>query len=103
MTGIFGEAFNFKQENGPEVPLVVHGDEYYARYETSDGYTVVYDPDLGLYCYGVLRDGKLFSSKTPSSEPPPAGVTPGLEESDSVRAAKAAAKLATRNPPEEAG
>lgn len=103
MTGIFGETFNFKQENGPEVPLVVHGDEYYARYETKDGYTVVYDADLGLYCYALLRDGKFVSSKIPLSEPPPDAVPPHLEESDSVRAAKAAAKLATRNPPEEAG
>jgi hypothetical protein len=101
MTGIFGETLNFKQENGAEVPLVVHGDEYYARYETPDGYTVVYDPDLGLYSYAELRAGKLISTRTPLSEPPPAGLPPHLEESDSVRAAKAAAKAARRNPPDE--
>jgi hypothetical protein len=103
MTGIFGDKFNFKQENGPEVPLVVHGDEYYARYETPEGYTVVYDPELGLYSYALVSDGKFVSSKIPLSEPRPAGVPPHLEESDSVRAAQTAAVLATRNPPEEPG
>ena len=101
MTGIFGETLNFKQENGAEVPLVVHGDEYYARYETPDGYTVVYDSDLGLYAYAELRDGKLVSNKIPLSNPRPEGLPPHLEESDSVRAAKAAAKVASRNPPDE--
>ena len=71
MTGIFGETFKFKQEKGPEVSLVVNGDEHYARYETEDGYTVVYDTDLGLYCYAIKRDGKFVSSKIPVSEPPP--------------------------------
>jgi hypothetical protein len=103
VTAIFGETFNFKQENGPEVPLAVFGDEYYARYETANGYTAIYDSELGLYCYAMLRDGKLVSSKIPITEPPPPGVAPHLEESDSVRAAKAAAKIATRNPPDEAG
>jgi hypothetical protein len=100
MTGIFGETLNFTQENGPEVSLVVNGDEYYARYETSDGYAVVYDKDLGLYCYAMLKDGKFVSSKIPISGPPPAGLPSHLEESDKVRAEKAAAKLAARNPPD---
>jgi hypothetical protein len=103
MTGIFGETLSFKQENGAEVPLVVHGDEYYARYETPDGYTVIYDPDLGLYAYAELQDGKLISTRISLSEPPPAGLSPHLEESDAVRAEKAAAKVASRNPPDEAG
>jgi hypothetical protein len=99
MTGIFGETFTFKQEQGPDVPLVVYGDEQYARYETKDGYTVIYDPDLGLYSYALTQDGKFVSSKIPLSEPPPPGVSPHLEESDAVRAAKAAAKIRRRNPP----
>ncbi len=104
MTGIFGETFKFPQENGPEVRLVVNGDEYYARYETPDGYTVIYDPELGLYAYALKDDdGKFVSSKIPLSEPPPAGISPHLEESDNVRAAKAAAKVARRTPPGEAG
>ncbi len=51
MSGIFNEQLTFKQENGPDVRLVVIGDEHYAQYETIDGYTVVYDVEKGLYCY----------------------------------------------------
>jgi hypothetical protein len=103
MTGIFGETHKFKQENGPEISLIVDGDEHYARYETVDGYTVVYDDDLGLYCYSLLRDGEFMSSKIPTSEPPPADLPPHLEEEYPVRAAKAAAIIASRTPPGEAG
>jgi hypothetical protein len=104
MTGIFGETVSLNQENGPQVRLVVNGDEYYARYETEDGYTVIYDPELGLYSYALKNDeGKFVSSRIPLSEPPPAGVSQHLEESNTVRAAKAAAKIARRTPPGEAG
>jgi hypothetical protein len=86
------------------VRLVVNGDEHYARYETQDGYTVIYDSDLGLYAYALRNDdGKFVSSKIPLSEPPPAGFSPHLEESNTVRAAKAAAKIARRTPPGEEG
>ncbi|HEX8136322.1 MAG TPA: hypothetical protein VF544_01905 [Pyrinomonadaceae bacterium] len=104
MTGIFGETMTFKQENGPDVRLVVNGDEHYARYETQHGHTVVYDPELGLYAYALRdEDGRFVSSRIPLSEPPPAGLSPHLEESDNVRAAKAAAKIARRTPPSDAG
>ena len=42
VSAIFGETLSFGQERGPEVQLVVFGDEHYARYENLDGYTVVY-------------------------------------------------------------
>ena len=35
MTGIFGDKISFKQENGPDVSLVVNGDESYARETTA--------------------------------------------------------------------
>jgi hypothetical protein len=101
MTGIFGETLTFKQENGPDVSLVVHGDEYYARYETAEGYAVVYDTEMGLYCYALTRDGKFVSSKVPISEPPPQGISMHLEEASPVRASKAAAKIKARQPPDE--
>ena len=101
MTGIFGQTLTFKQEKGSDVSLVVNGDENYARYETTDGYTVVYDTELGLYCYALTRDGKFASSKIPLSDPPPRGVPKHLEESDPVRASKAAAKIKSRNPPDD--
>jgi hypothetical protein len=100
MTGIFGDTLKFPQENGPEVSLVVNGDESYARYETPDGYSVIYDPDLGLYTYALTDDdGRFVSSKTPTNEEPPANLPPHLEESFSVRAAKAEAKIKKRSPP----
>ncbi len=52
MSAIFGEQLSFPQENGKEVELIVSGDEFYARHETLDGYTAVYDdPDVGKFCY----------------------------------------------------
>ena len=100
MTGIFGDTLSFPQENGPEVRLVVNGDESYARYETTDGYSVIYDPDLGLYSYALTDDeGKFVSSKIPISEEPPANLPLHLEESFTVRAAKAEAKIKKRSPP----
>ncbi len=103
MTGIFGDTFKFKQENGPEVSLVVHGDESYARYETTDGYSVIYDPELGLYAYALTDDeGRFVSSKTPANEEPPANLPLHLEESFPVRAAKAEAKIKKRSPPDTA-
>lgn len=45
MSGIFGSTLTFSQEEGEDVRLVVFGDDKYARYETLDGYSVVYDAD----------------------------------------------------------
>ena len=57
MSAIFGETLTFPQPAGPQVRLRVFGDEFYARYETLDGHTVVLDTDLGLYCYATLAGG----------------------------------------------
>jgi hypothetical protein len=104
MTGIFGDTVSFKQENGPDISLAVHGDESYARYETPDGYTVIYDPELGLYCYAFTNDdGRFVSSKIPATEPPPADLPLHLEEAFAIRAAKAAAKIKKRSPPDATG
>lgn len=104
MTGIFGDTITFKQEKGPDISLVVHGDESYARYETADGYTVIYDPELGLYAYALVDDdGGFVSSKIPANDPPPANLMLHLEEPFPVRAAKADAKIRKRTPPDAAG
>jgi hypothetical protein len=103
MTGIFGDTMSFKQENGPDVSLVVNGDESYARYETPSGYTVIYDSELGLYTYALLDDeGRFVSSKTPTNEDPPPNLPLRLEEPFPVRAAKAEAKIKKRSPPDAA-
>jgi hypothetical protein len=103
MTGIFGDTISFKQENGPDVSLVVEGDESYARYETPAGYTVIYDSELGLYSYALIDDnGRFVSSKTPTNEEPPPNLPLHLEESFAVRAEKAEAKIRKRSPPDSA-
>jgi len=67
MSAIFGETLTFPQENGPEVELVVFGDEFYSRRETKDGYTVIYDDKLGQYGYAILCEGEFASSGIPIS------------------------------------
>ena len=65
MSAIFGETLTFGQRNGPDIQLKVTGDEFYASYETLDGYTAVSDRDRGLFCYATLVNGMLVSSGTP--------------------------------------
>jgi hypothetical protein len=89
MSAIFGEKLTFPQEKGPEVKLVVNGDEFYAQYETEDGYSVVYDKELGLFCYARLVDGAFFSSKIPLSKNHPLDLEKHLQEAGGVRLAKA--------------
>jgi M6 family metalloprotease-like protein len=99
MSSIFGETLTFEQEDGPDVKLVVFGDESYARYENEDGYTVVYDSDLGVYCYAVLINGEFVSSGVSLTQSPPAGVRRHFKESGEVRNAKFEARHALMIPP----
>jgi hypothetical protein len=89
MSAIFGELLTFSQENGPDIRLRVYGDEFYARYETVDGYSVIYDRELGRFVYALLQEGRFHSSGIDLAKAPPAGVSPHLEESNEVRSAKA--------------
>jgi hypothetical protein len=97
MSGIFGETLAFGQERGPDIELVVHGDEYYARYETRDGYAVVYDGDRGLFCYARVVDGRYESTGVPAASAPPPGIERHSKESDAVRRAKVAERVAARS------
>ena len=45
---LLGQTRTFPQGNGNPVQLRVFGDEFYARYENPDGYTVVYDTGSGI-------------------------------------------------------
>lgn len=102
MSAIFGETLIFGQENGPDVKLVVFGDEFYARYETIDGYTVVYDIDLGQYCYAILLDGRFASSGVPITKSPLTGIQRHLKEFRNVRNEKFERRHANIRPPESA-
>jgi hypothetical protein len=92
MVALFGERVPLHQENGPDVELRAFGDEFYARYETDDGYTAVYDPDRGLFAYARLDEGALVSTGVPVSESAPPGLDQRLVERADVRTSKAAAR-----------
>jgi hypothetical protein len=89
MSAIFGELLSFDQENGPQVKLRVFGDEFYARYETEEGYTAIYDETLGKFAYARLEDGSFISSGIDLSRAPPAELEKHLEESNEVRMERA--------------
>lgn len=99
MSAIFGEILTFPQENGPDVELRVFGDEHYARYETPDGYTTVYDEELGLWCYADLQGNRLISTKVPIEADPPPGIVRHLQETAAVKRAKIEERQLTRRPP----
>lgn len=96
MSAIFGETIRLGQANGPEVELVVSGDEWYATYETPSGHPVVYDESLGLFCYARVVDGRFESTRVPVSEPPPPDSEPHAREADAVRREKVLEKQAMR-------
>ena len=96
MSAIFGELMSFDQENGPEIKLRAFGDEFYARYETEEGYTAIYDDDLGLFTYARLKAGRFLSSGLDLSRSPPPDLEKHLEESDEVRLDKAAKRFTRR-------
>ncbi|MCP4594665.1 MAG: M6 family metalloprotease domain-containing protein [bacterium] len=103
MSVIFGENVICRQDDGPDVELVVFGDEFYARHETTDGYTVVFDKTLGLYCYAVLKDGCFASSSIPLTKRPPLDIGRHLHESAEVQAYRFELRHRLIRPPEEFG
>jgi hypothetical protein len=50
----FAKTISFTQPDGTRVELWGKGDEFYANFETLDGYTVVFDQALKAYCYAEL-------------------------------------------------
>ncbi|MHC1753897.1 MAG: M6 family metalloprotease domain-containing protein [Methanosarcina sp.] len=88
MSAIYGEILTFSQERGPDVKLRVFGDESYSRYENLDGYTVVYDIGLGLFCYADLFKGEFISSGVDLIHAPPEKIWRHFKESEEVRNAK---------------
>ena len=101
MTAVRGERLSFGQRGGPDVELVVFGDEFYARYETLDGHSAVYDDALGLFCYARLVDGAFVSTGVPVSASPPPGAVLHGTESDAVRQAKRVAARARKFPSQQ--
>ncbi len=98
MSGVFGERLSIGQRSGPDVDLVVFGDETYARYETLQGYSAVYDEGRGLFCYARLENGAFASTGVPVTAPPPPEALLHGSESDSVRESKSSEARARRFP-----
>ena len=96
MSAIFGEVLTFGQSKGPEIALKVFGDEHYARYENMDGYSAVYDDELGVFCYARLSTGSFRSTGIPLSETVPAGLVRHLQESQDTIVARASARKLRR-------
>lgn len=86
MSAIFGEVHRFPQAEGPDLDLYVAGDEFSSVHETQDGYTVIYDRDLGLYCYATKTEaGALVSSGQPATGPVPEGTRRHLRKAAALR------------------
>jgi M6 family metalloprotease-like protein len=82
---ILGKTRTFPQKNGQDVQLRVFGDEFYARYETTDGYTVVYDTGAEKYCFAMIVNGHLVSSGAPINKPVPKAIMRHLQDDKAVR------------------
>jgi len=103
MSAIFGETLRFQQRDGDDVALVVLGDEMYARYETPEGYTAVYDDAVGAYCYADVDGGRFASTgRRIDSGPAPAGVQRHLHEAAEVRNGRVKDRHEAMVPPGEA-
>ena len=85
MSALNGEIITCGQHRDGEIQLRIFGDEFYARYEMLDGYTVVYDTNQGCYCYALLATGHLVSSGITACKPPPVGLHKHLRENPAVR------------------
>jgi hypothetical protein len=53
-----GKTFTFTNPDGSTFEVRGWGDQFYAVFETLDGYTVVKDPSTGYYQYAVLSPDK---------------------------------------------
>jgi M6 family metalloprotease-like protein len=57
-TPFINEEFTFTNPDSSTIQVKGWGNQYYAIFETLDGYTVVKDPDTGFYKYAQLSDDK---------------------------------------------
>ncbi len=80
MGALYGQRVTVGQAQGPDVELIVYGDEFYARYETPDGYPVVYDTERGQFSYARLDEGRFISTGVPATAPPPPGIVRHAQE-----------------------
>jgi len=86
----FAKKFSFKQPDGSTVVLWGEGDEFYAIFETLEGYTVLYDQALRGYTYAQLSAANdAFESSgvlAVKGAVPPGGLAKQLRINADVRA-----------------
>ena len=85
MSNLNGQTILCGQSTEKDIELVIFGDEYYARYETKDGYTVIYDTGVGAYCFVALHQGHFVSTGSKVGKPIPPGISRHLKEHPNVR------------------
>ena len=93
----FAESIEFRQPGGKLIKLWGEGDEFYAIFETLDGYSVTFDEARRGYCYARLsaKGDRLESTgELVLAGHTPAGVTPHLRiKPEAIRAQVAARRL----------
>lgn len=101
MSSLNGEVILADQGIGDPLQLRIFGDEFYARRETLDGYTVIYDTEQRRYCYATLAVGRFVSTGIPVYKPAPRNLRKHLKEDPEVRNEKFAQHYARIRPSEE--
>ena len=101
MCSLNGEVLVCGQREGGDIQLRIYGDEFYARYESLDGYTAVYDTTVGCYCYVTLAVGRYLSTGVPVGQPVPEGIRKHLKEAGDVRNEKFERRYSRLRPPED--
>ncbi len=84
----FDKLFDFTQPDGTRLQLHGRGDEFSARFESLDGYTVVFDQDQRAYCFARQdANGKLISTgvQVQSGDPAALSLARGIRMSDEAR------------------
>ncbi|MES2997303.1 MAG: M6 family metalloprotease domain-containing protein [Verrucomicrobiota bacterium] len=90
-----GRPIRWTQPSGAKLELRVFGDDLYARTETQDGYTVVFDQASATYFYAHRSSDRteLLATNIPADAPPPPTVATHLEVSPEIIAKKRAFTL----------
>ena len=83
----------YTQPDGTIITIKFFGDEFYARAETMDGYTIVFDPATKTYYFAALSpDGKEFVStgqEVGKADPVKLGIGKSINITSESRVAKA--------------
>lgn len=103
MSALNGEIIVAGQSIGEPLQLRIFGDEFYARRENIEGYTVVYDCQRGQYCFALLAQGRFVSSGIPLHKNKPATLRKHLKENAAVRNEKFGLRYQHLRPPEQIG